>query len=99
MLAKVLYLNGILLIAQTTAAPLPFRDLQTKAVEPKSDKPTTTVCEEGDEECVEQPTPVAEVEDQGLTDATIIAITIGSVLGLIAIITACVVICQVLKHK
>lgn len=54
MLAKVLYLNGILFIAQTSfAAPLPFRDLQTKAIEPKSDKPTTTTCEEGDEECVE----------------------------------------------
>ena len=54
MLAKVLYLNGILLIAQTSfAAPLPLRNLQTQAIEPKSDKPTTTTCEEGDEECVE----------------------------------------------
>ena len=93
MLSKLLYLNGILLVAQTTlATPLPLRDLQSRAIEPSRDKPATTTCEEGDEECVEEPIPVDEVEDEGLTDATIIAIVIGSVLGLIALLTAIIVV-------
>ena len=43
--------------------------------------------------------PVAQIEEEGLTDASIIAIVIGSVLGLIAILTALVVFLQVMKHK
>ena len=93
MLSKLLYLNGILLVAQTTlATQLPLRDLQSRAIEPSRDKPATTTCEEGDEECVEEPIPAVEVEDEGLTDATIIAIVIGSVLGLIALLTAIIVV-------
>ena len=100
MLSKLLYLNGILLVAQTTlATPLPLRDLQSRAIEPSRDKPATTTCEEGDEECVEEPIPAVEVEDEGITDATIIAIVIGSVLGLIALLTAVIVVFQVMKHK
>lgn len=100
MLSKLLYLNGILLVAQTTlATPLPLRELQNRAIEPTRDKPATTTCEEGDEECVEEPIPAVEVEDEGLTDATIIAIVIGSVLGLIALLTAVIVVYQVMKHK
>ena len=100
MLSKLLYLNGILLVAQTTlATPLPLRDLQSRAIEPTRDKPATTTCEEGDEECVEEPIPAVEVEDEGITDATIIAIVIGSVLGLIALLTAVIVVFQVMKHK
>ena len=100
MLSKLLYLNGILLVAQTTlATPLPLRDLQSRAIEPSRDKPATTTCEEGDEECVEEPIPAVEVEDEGITDATIIAIVIGSVLGLIALLTALIVVFQVMKHK
>ena len=93
MLSKLLYLNGFLLVAQTTlATQLPLRDLQSRAIEPSRDKPATTTCEEGDEECVEEPIPVNEVEEEGLTDATIIAIVIGSVLGLIALLTAIIVV-------
>ena len=81
------------------ATPLPSRDLQSRAIEPTREKPATTTCEEGDEECVVEPIPVNEVEDEGLTDASIIAIVIGSVLGLIAILTVFVVVFQVMKHK
>ena len=81
------------------ATPLPSRDLQSRAIEPSREKPETTTCEEGDEECVEEPIPVDEVEDEGLTDASIIAIVIGSVLGLIAILTVFIVVFQVMKHK
>ena len=100
MLVKALYLNGLLFATQTVfGASLPLRDLQTRAVEPSRGRPETTVCEEGDEECVEEPVPVAQIEEEGLTDASIIAIVIGSVLGLIAILTALVVFLQVMKHK
>ena len=81
------------------ATPLPSRDLQSRAIEPTREKPATTTCKEGDEECVVEPIPVNEVEDEGLTDASIIAIVIGSVLGLIAILTVFVVVFQVMKHK
>ena len=43
------------------ATPLPSRDLQSRAIEPSREKPETTTCEEGDEECVEEPIPVDEV--------------------------------------
>ena len=100
MLVKALYLLGLVYSSQTAlGATLPSRDLQSRAVEPSRERPATTTCEEGDEECVEEAPPVTQTEEEGLNDASIIAIVIGSVLGLIAILTALVVFFQVMKHK
>ena len=78
------------------------RLLQTNLIETKAAEEEPEVeCVEGEEECAvpeTEPTPL-EIEEQSLTDSELITIIIGTFLGLIVVITAIVVTCQLCKHR